>query len=360
MKKTLSLFILSAIMFVSCHDEKHEEHSTETFTVTNPVKEDTLIYNEYVCQIRSFQRIELRALEKGYLQKILVDEGQSVNKGDLLFKIQPNVYQAEKEKAEAEVEYSRIEYENTKTLADSNIVSKNELALANATLKKSEAELALTKAHLSFTDVKAPFNGLVGRFQEVRVGSLLDEGELLTSLSNNDKMWVYFNVPEAQYLEYAIQDEASRIKNVKLQLANKHLYSEDGIIETIESDFDNSTGNIAFRATFPNPKNLLRHGQTGNILWPVKLENAIIIPQKATFEILDKKYVFVVNKEGIIKAREIEIQAELDHIYAVKSGLSTEDQILIEGLRKVQGGDKISYKTLEPNKALSELHLHAE
>jgi membrane fusion protein (multidrug efflux system) len=360
MKNIIYLLIISTVMLASCNHKEHEEHPTEVFEVTNPIKKDTLFYNEYVCQIRSYQRIELRALEKGYLQKILVDEGQRVKKGEMLFQIQPNVYKAEKDRAEAELEYSRIEYQNTQTLADSNIVSKNELALAKATLKKAEAELDLTKVHLSFTAIKAPFDGLIGRFEDVRAGSLLDEGELLTTLSNNDKMWVYFNVPEAQYLEYITTDEASRTNNVKLQLSNSLIYEENGVIETIESDFDNSTGNIAFRATFQNPKSILRHGQTGNILWPVDLKDKIIIPQKATFEILDKKYVFTVDKDGLVKAKEIQIEAELDHIYVVKSGLSTEDQILIEGLRKVQGGDNISYTVLEPEKALSELHLHAE
>jgi membrane fusion protein (multidrug efflux system) len=176
-----------------------------------------------VCQIRSIQHIELRALEKGYLQHIYVDEGKLVKKGQLLFQILPVVYQAEAQKAHAEVSFAEIEYLNTKALADSNIVSKNELALAKAKLEKAQADFQLAKAHLSFTEIRAPFDGIVGRFNDVRMGSLLDEGELLTTLSDNNKMWVYFNVPEAEYINYTTQRSSETAAHVSLQMANNQL-----------------------------------------------------------------------------------------------------------------------------------------
>ena len=137
----------------------------------------------------------MKALEKGYLQNVYVDEGKMVRKGQLLFQIMPLIYQAEMKKAQAEVEFVEIEYINTKKLADSNIVSSSELALAKAHLDKAKAELSLAQVHLGFTQINAPFDGIVGRFH-VRLGSLIEEGELLTTLSDNSKMWVYFNVPE--------------------------------------------------------------------------------------------------------------------------------------------------------------------
>jgi membrane fusion protein (multidrug efflux system) len=362
--KYISYFLSFAVLsLVSCHQaehEKHEEHHTGTFLVTRPVLKDTLIENEFVAQIHSHQRIELSTIEKGYLEKILVDEGQIVKKGQLLFKIQPTIYQAEKEKSQAELQTAKIEYENTKALVDVNVVSESELSLAKATLEKAKADLSLADAHLKFTEIRAPFDGIVGKFEDVRLGSLLDEGELLTTLSDNSKMWVYFNVPEAQYLEYATNPKSTNPKSLKLKLANKKLFDQEGTITAIESDFNNTTGTIPFRATFNNPSKLLRNGQTGNILWPIHIENAMIIPQKSTFEILDKKYVFLVDKEGNIKSQEIKIGAEMDHLYVVTEGLNENSQILLEGLRKVQNGDKIAYKLEDPNAVLNRLELHAE
>lgn len=340
--KYLYIFMCMAVtMYTSCSHEEHLEHQETRFVVTNPVKTDTVIYHEYVSQIHSVQRIELRTLEKGYLQKIYVDEGQSVKKGQFMFQILPTINQAEVQKAKAAVRFAEIEYRNTKSLADSNIVSQNELALAGATLQKEEAELALAQAHLSFTSIHAPFNGIVGRFNDVRLGSLVEEGELLTTLSDNSKMWVYFNVPETEYLTYAAKPKSERASKVRLKLANNMLFQQEGVIETIEADFNNETGNIAFRATFQNPDGVLRNGETGNILMPVKLNNAILIPQKATFEILDKRYVYIVDGKGIVQARQIKIGAEMAHIYEVLAGVDESDTLLVEGLRKVKNGQKI-------------------
>jgi membrane fusion protein (multidrug efflux system) len=272
----------------------------------------------------------------------------------------PIIYGAEVQKAMAERSFAEIEYQNTKSLADSNIVSKNELALAKATLSKAEAELALANAHLHFTEIRAPFDGLVGRFRDVRLGSLIDEGDLLTTLSDNGKMWVYFNVPEAEYLNYITKLRSDSLLQVKLQLANGDIFDEIGIVETIEADFNNETGNIAFRATFLNPKKLLRNGQTGNVLMPRPLMNATLIPQKATFEILDKKYVFVIDENGVVRSREIEIGAELNHLYVVKKGLTPKDKILLEGLRKVSEGEAIATKMMQPESVLSHLELYTE
>lgn len=360
MKKIIILVSLCAIGISACQPHKAEHKSENKFLVTSPIEKDTLNYDNYVCQIHAYQHIELRALEKGYLQKILVDEGQVVKKGQLLFQIQPTIYQAEMQKAKAEVERAEIEYQNTRSLADSNIVSNNELALAKANLDMAKADLSLMQAHLNFTAIRAPFSGIVGKFEDVRLGSLLDEGELLTTLSDNSEMWVYFNVPEAVYLDYAEGVQSSKPDSLKLQLANNRLFKHQGVVTAIESDFNNTTGTIPFRATFKNPSRLLRHGQTGNILWPIDLRKAVIIPQKSTFEVLDKKFVFIVDEEGKIHSQEIEIGAELDHLYVIKSGLQVQDRILIEGLRKVQNGDHIEVEYLEPANVYGNLNLHAE
>jgi membrane fusion protein, multidrug efflux system len=363
MNKIFMLLGLSALLGqTGCHFEKaeaEEKKEETTFLVTSPLKKDTLITKEYVCQIRSINHIELRAMEKGYLEKIFVDEGQSVRKGQLMFQIMPLLYQAELQKAQAEAEFAEIEYRNTKALADSNVVAPNELAMSKAKFDKAKAEVALAQVHLGFTQIRAPFDGIMDRFQ-VRLGSLLDEGELLSTLSDNSKMWVYYNVPEAEYLDYKAQVKKDSTIRVYLKMANNKLFSHSGLVETIEADFNNETGNIAFRATFPNPDGLLRHGETGNIQMRVPLSNALIIPQKATFEVLEKKYVYVVDKDYVIRSREITIAAEMPHIYVVQDGLDTGDQILLEGLRLVRENERIHPRFVRSDSVITHLDLYAE
>lgn len=352
---------LGVMLFSSCSNHIENEHEEQSFIISSPDEKDTTIFHNYVCQIRSIQHIELRALEKGYIQKVFVDEGEYVKQGQPLFQIMPIVYESEMERAQAEVSYAEIEYLNTKSLADSNIVSKAELALSKARFDKAKAELSLAKAHLGFTRITAPFDGIVGRFNDVRLGSLVDEGDLLTTLSDNTKMWVYFNVPEAEYLAYASQQKSEQNNAVQLQLSNNSVYPKTGKIETIEADFNNETGNIAFRAAFDNEDKLLRHGQTGNILMPKQYKQALLIPQKATFEILDKKYVYVINDQNELTTRQIEIAQEIPHLFVLKSGLAKNDKILIDGLRKVKNGQHIkgTFKSLKT--ILEELnHLQAE
>lgn len=356
------LILLGFVVVISntgCHTETEEKEEEKEFLVSSPLQKDTTVTNQFVCQIHAIQHIELRALEKGYLQKIFVDEGQAVRKGQLMFQILPIQYQAELQKAQAEANFAEVEYKNTKLLADSNIVSKNELALAKAKLDKAKAEVSLAQVHLGFTEVRAPFDGIMDHFQ-VRLGSLVDEGDLLTTLSDNSQMWVYFNVPEAEYLNYKTHSQQENLNHVNLLMANNQVFNQPGVVKTIEADFNNETGNIAFRATFPNPNGLLRHGETGNIQMTLPLKNAMIIPQKATFEVLEKKYVYVVDKDNKIRSREVVIGAELPHIFVVRSGLSKDDKILLEGLRQVKENEKIHYKFVKPESVVSNLSLYAE
>ena len=358
-KRILMLLSLCALVSVtSC--TKHEEEKQEEvvkYAVTSPLQKDTTVTKEYVSQIHSIQHIELRALEKGYLQKIFVDEGQAVRQGQLMFQITPIVYQAELQKTQAEANYADIEYQNTKKLADSKIVAPTELALSKAKFDKAKADVNLAQTHLQFTTIKAPFSGMMDQFR-VRLGSMVEEGDLLTTLSDNSKMWVYFNVPEAEYLNFKARSNGPQ--NVQLVMANSELFPYPGVVQTIEADFNSETGNIAFRATFPNPKGLLRHGETGNIRMTVPLKNALIIPQKATFEVLEKKYVYVIDKDNKVRSREITIAAEMPHIFVVSAGLKKDDKILLEGLRQVKENEKIAYKFEKPATVISNLGLYAE
>jgi len=244
MRNNLVLIGLCAVLcHTSCHSKKEEKEEETKFLVTNPLKTDTTITREYVSQIHAIQHIEVRALEKGYLQNIYVDEGQFVKKGQVMFQIMPLIYNAELQKAQAEADFVEIEYQNTKQLSEKNVVSPNELALAKAKLNKAKAELALAQTHLQFTEIRAPFDGMMDHFQ-VRLGSLIDEGDLLTTLSDNSEMWVYFNVPEAEYLNYKTNVTEENMLKVNLLMANNQVFKYPGVVKTIEADFNNETGDL--------------------------------------------------------------------------------------------------------------------
>jgi membrane fusion protein (multidrug efflux system) len=360
MKRMFLLLSLGGLFFTSCSSKEEEKEEQIKLLVTSPLQKDTTITKEYVAQIHAYQHIELRALEKGYLQKIFVDEGQEVKKGQPMFQITPLVYNADLQKSQAEANYVGIEYQNTKNLADSNIVSKNELALAKAKYNKAKAEVSLARTHLQFTSIKAPFDGIMDHFQG-RLGSLVDEGDLLTTLSDNSKMWVYFNVPEAEYIAYKEHAKAGdKDVSVKLLMANNEIFPYPGKVQTIEADFNNETGNIAFRATFPNPNGLLRNGETGSVLMTVPLKHALLVPQKATFEVLEKKFVYVVDKNNVVHQKEVNVASEMPDLYVLKDGIAPTDKILLEGIRKVKDGEKISYTYEAPEKVLPKLKVYSE
>jgi len=358
MKKTILSCAFAVSFFVACTAKKEIKEEAVQYTVTSPLRLDTTFTKEYVSQIKSVRNIEIRAQEKGFLQNIYVDEGQSVRAGQLLFKIMPKIYEAELLKAQAETKAAEIEVQNTKTLSDKNVVSKNELAMAQAKLDQAKAETALAKIHLSFTEIRAPFDGTIDRIP-LKLGSLVDEGELLTSLSDNSKMFAYFNVSESEYLDYQTNVRNRGTAQVSLLLANNQLLKEKGRIETIESEFDNETGNIAFRASFPNPDKLLRNGETGKVQMKMPLKRALLIPQKATYEIQDKVYVFIVDKNGVARAKNIRIDSQLPDLYAI-SGLAENDKILLSGVQKVKDNDKINFKFQQPTEVLNQLKLKTE
>jgi membrane fusion protein (multidrug efflux system) len=360
MKRVVSGAVLSAVLLLfSCNEKKEEKQEDSVYPVTSPVKMDTIINKDFVAQIQSVKNIEIRAQEKGFLEKIYVDEGQYVKAGQTLFRIMPQLYQAELLKAKAEVEQASIELRNASTLSDNNIVSKNERLMAKAKLDAANAEMKLAQIHLSFTDIKAPFSGVIDRIP-LKLGSLVDEGDLLTTLSDNTDIYSYFNVSEPEYLNYQKNVADRGNQNVNLVMANGDLFNQTGQIQTIEGQFDNETGNIAFRAKFPNPEKLLRNGETGKIRMTLPLKNALIIPQKATYEIQDQKYVFVVDKNGVARSKNIKVAYELPDIYVVASGLSGGDKILLEGVQKVKDDQKVKVKFQDPKKVLQSLKLKAE
>jgi membrane fusion protein (multidrug efflux system) len=355
------ILALVALALPGCHTEKvqahHEEHQ---IVVSSPNAKAVTVTQPYVCQIHSQRHIKVRALENGYLQEIAVKEGQAVKKGQLMFKVIPVLYQARLDAEVAERDLAQLERNNTKRLFDDNVVSKNQLMLLDAKLAKAKAKAELAKAELNFTEVRAPFDGIIDRLHE-QLGSLVEEGDVLTTLSDNSLMWVYFNVPEAQYLDY--MDGVKQHKEdprIELMLADGSKFQQVGKIGAIEANFNNETGTVPFRADFPNPDRLLRHGQTGTVLLHREMPGAVVIPQRATFEILDKRYVYVVDKDDVVHQRQIVVQNEMDDIYVIKSGLNVDDRMVLEGMRQIHDGEKVKYEFRKPELVMVNLKNKAE
>lgn len=354
-KKLISICTISVFIFIACKPKEEEKKEEGKYTVTSPIVMDTTVTKDYIAQIQSIQNIEVRAQVKGFLEGIHVDEGKHVGAGQILFTIMPKAYEAEVFKQRAEVKTAEIELANTKSLADKNIISKAELAMAQAKLEKEKAELSKAELELSFTKIKAPFDGIIDRIK-FKKGSLIDEGGLLTTLSNNKDVFAYFNLSETEYLDFK-NHKNNEHQKVSLILANGDLHKYKGEIETIEGEFDNSTGNIAFRAKFPNPDLLLKHGETGKVRLTLPLKNALIIPQKCTYELQDKIYVYVLDKDNKLKSRNIIIKQKLSNLYIVESGLNAKDKILLDGLQSAKEDEKIEAAFLPAKEVIDNLQL---
>jgi membrane fusion protein, multidrug efflux system len=273
----------------SGNDQQHRK-----IVLTSPQAMDVAITQRYVGNIRSRRHIDVCALENGHLNEIKVSEGQAVKKGDLMFKIVPTL---------------------------------------------NKAKLAA-----GFPNVIAPFDGIVGRLH-VQQGSLITEGDILTTLSDNRVIWVYFNVPVKEYLEYmAARKQHEKEDKIELVLAKQDKFPQPGKIGAIEAHFNNENGNVAYRADFENPDGVLRRGQTGTILVHRKVHDAIVIPLRATYEIMNKRYVYVVDKDDVVHRREIVVQNGLDDIFVIKTGVGVGDRIVLEGIRQVRDGEKVEYE----------------
>lgn len=362
MRISAIVFVIPALMLLplSACSRHTEEHHVEAHKVvaTSVVSKPVTLTQKYVCQIHSRRHIEVRALETGYLEEIPVSEGQRVKKGDLMFKVKPILYQSKLDAENAEAKLAELQLTYAEQLCADKVVSQNEVKLREAELAKAQAKARLARAELDFAAVKAPFDGIIDRLHQQH-GSLVQEGDVLTTLSDNDVMWVYFNVPEASYLAYMADPNRDAIR-IELVLADGTIFNQPGKIGAIEADFNNETGNIPFRADFPNPDHLLRHGQTGTILIHRVANDAIVIPQRAVFENLAKRYVYVLDEHDVAHQREISIENELEDLFVIKEGLAANDRIVLEGVRQVRDGEKVECEVHGPERVAAQLKYHAE
>ena len=341
---------------------KHEEEvpNGQKILVTSPRIQEVTITESFVCQIRSQRHIDVCALEGGYLDKIYINEGQAVKKGEVMFTILPVLYKAKLDAENAKANVAQQQYQYTQQLAKDKVVSKNEVSLKKAELDEAQAKANFAAAELNFADIRAPFDGIVDRLLQ-REGSLIKEGDILTKLADNRVMWVYFNVPEKYYLHYmASRKQREKEDKIELMLANGDAFPQPGKIGAIEADFNNENGNIKFRADYPNPDNLLRHGQTGTVKIRRPMKNALVIPQRATFELLDKRYVWALDKNDIAHQTLITVKNEQEDVFVIESGLQATDKIVLEGVREIEENAKVAYNFVPPGEALKHQKFHAE
>jgi len=362
------LSYISIIMPACSSKANKEEKKAEKFQVTNPVLLDTMYAKKYVAEIQSVQNVEIRARVKGFIEKIYVDEGKPVSAGQVLFTLSSREFRedllkanAQLKSAVAELKSAEVEIKNSQLLADNNVIGKSELEMLKAKkeaiqarIEEAKSNISVAKLNLSFTEVKAPFSGVLNRIPN-KTGSLVEEGTLLTTISNNKEMFAYFNVSESEYLDFLKQKEANNQTKISLVLANGEPFLQTGIIETTDNEIDRSSGNLSFRARFSNPQQILKHGATAKILMNVNLRNSLVIPQKSTFEVQDKLNVFVVDANNVVHTKSFVPKLRLPHLYVIESGLTGDDRIVYEGIQLVKDGDKITPDAKPLNLLLADL-----
>jgi membrane fusion protein (multidrug efflux system) len=355
--KELNWVVLAvAVLTLSCQSTENATQSTKSFPATTIEQIDTSYYTEYVAEIKAVQNVEIRAKVGGYLDKIFIDEGKLVREGQVMFTINQTEYQNEVARAKANLRSAQaeamsveLELKNVEQLFAKNVVSKteleiakNKLAISKAKLDEMQTSLISAETNLSYTQIKAPFSGVVNTIP-FKVGSLIEPGSLLTTLSDNSEVFAYFDVSEKEYLTYAFNalKDSVETRFASLILANGIEHNYKGRIETMEGEIEETTGNIAFRARFKNPERILKHGASGKIRLRKSYNKVVAIPQKATYELQDRVYVYLVHKDGKVESRHITIQGRIPHIYIVSAGLKAGDTILYEGLQDVRDGDII-------------------
>jgi RND family efflux transporter MFP subunit len=363
------LFICIAVLFYGCFSKANNKHAEpEKFQVIKPVLLDTVFTREYVAEIQSVQNVEIRARVKGFIEKIYVDEGKPVQAGQLLFTLSSREFQedllkanAQLKSALAELKAVEVEIKNTQLLTDENIVSKSQMEMAQAKKEAIEAKIdevrsaiAVARLNLSFTEVRAPFNGVINRIPN-KTGSLVEDGTLLTAISNNKEVFAYFNVSEKEYLDFTRQKEVNKVRQVSLIMADGTDFPHRGTIETAENEIDKSTGSLAFRARFSNPEQVLKHGSSAKVLMNSDLKNALVIPQKSTIEVQDKIYVYVIDAGNIVRMKSFVPKLRLPHLYVVESGLGVEDKIIYEGVQLVKEGEKVIPELVSFNQVATQL-----
>lgn len=362
--KKIALWVLTAVVLTSCGSKSNKMGEASNDFAVETIQTSTAdLKTSYPATIKGMQDIEIRPKVSGYLVKLLVDEGATVRKGQPLFLIDSEQYRATVKAAKAQIRVCRaniatqkLTVDNKRMLFKQNIISSYDLKMAENTLASYEAQLVAAEAQLQsaqdnlrWCTVTSPADGVVGSIP-YRVGSLVSgqSAEALTTVSNISKMYVYFSMTEKQLL--ALTREAGgvnaaikKMPAVSLVLSDGTTYRQSGTISTVSGVIDPSTGSVQMRATFDNAQHILRSGGTGSILIPTHASDAIMVPQSATFDVQDKKFVYVVNADKTVATREITVLPQNNgQTYVVASGLRAGERIVVNGVNQLKNGQKIN------------------
>ena len=357
--KSRIAYLALCLTLAGCGNGSQIPQASNEYAVRDVTTSVCNLSTSYPATIKGIQDIEIRPKVGGFITKVHVDEGDFVHKGQVLFSIDRVQYEAAVKSAEAAVRVAKttvstqeLTVKNKKMLHSQGIISdydmemaENELASAQAQLASANAQLVDAKNNLSFCSVTSPSDGVVGTIP-YRVGSLVSSttAEPLTTVSNISQMYVYFSMTEKQLLEYTkgtdgVQGALAAIPPVNLRLVDGSLYDQTGKVTNVSGVIDIATGSVSMRATFDNPQKILRSGGTGSIVIPIRDSSAIQVPQKATYEIQDKRFVYVVGKDNKVKNTEITVLSQNDGTnYVVTSGLKVGDRIVVEGINTLNDG----------------------
>ncbi|WP_256012816.1 efflux RND transporter periplasmic adaptor subunit [Desertivirga xinjiangensis] len=363
--------ILSIPLFMSsCNNGKGagagmaaDPNAVKDYQVITLDSREAEMYSDFPATLEGQQTVEIRPRVDGYIDHIYVDEGAVVKKGQQLFRINGDQFQQQVKSAaanvkiaEANVKSAEMQVNKVRPLVEKDIISKFELESAEYALQSSKASLAQARAqlsnaktNLSYTYVTSPANGVIGRIP-YKVGALVNSTipEPLTTVANTGRMYAYFSMNEKQILDFtrntegaSFQAKLRKLPAVTLILSDGSTYSEKGNIETASALINTQTGSSNFRATFPNPVGLLRSGSTGTIRIPASIKRAILVPQKATYEIQGKRFVYLVEADSV-KSVPIKVNASASgQSFVVQEGVKAGDKIVIEGIGTLREGSKI-------------------
>ena len=357
-KKQFLLYAFSVLFLASCGDKAEKKSANiKTLPVYKVTVKDTIVSNRFVADVHAKNNVEIHVRIPGLLDKVDVSEGQRVKKGQILFKISDVELQIQLLKAEAvykstlaDLRIATVELEQAQTLFNKKVIADKELELskakhdaANAKVAHASAERKAIKQQISFTTITAPFDGTVDRIP-FKEGSLVENGSLLTTVSQLDDVYAYFSIPENIYFQMMADKSLNTKGDIKLVLPNGMVYGQTGELKTADGEIDRQTGSIQYKAKFHNPQGFIKHGTSGKLIISEPRTNVVLIPQKAVFSIQDKQFVFVVDKGGIVKMTNIVIGSTLDDVYILKKGLKKNDLIVHEGTQSLRDGDKINIR----------------
>lgn len=354
----LAILALSTAMISSCSKKKGGLPQNDQFPVVAATASDVEMNSSYPAAIKGSQDVEIRPKVSGFITKLCVEEGATVKAGQTLFTIDDVQYKAALNQAEAGlaaaqtgVATAELTYKNKKELHSQNIIgdfdlqtAANNLATAKANLAQAQAAVSAARDNLRYCNVTSPSNGVIGTIP-YRVGSLVNPSIVapMATVSNIAEVYVYFSVTEKQLLELTRSGKAANaFPAVRLKLADGSIYDHPGKVNAVSGVIDQASGSVSVRADFANPDRLLKSGGTGSILVPFIASGVIVIPQSATVEVQNKKFVYVLGKDNKVKYTEIEVNAQNDgDNYIVTSGLKVGDKYVTNGITKLTDGMEI-------------------